>query len=722
MKKLLFFLSSVCITVSSFTQSVGIGTTNPNSSAVLDLTSSNKGVLLPRMSTTQRNAIVSPATGLTIFNTDDQCTDIFDGTNWIKNCGLKQTGIITVPANVWTQKADYGGILRQGAVGFAIGGKGYIGTGYNASSYLNDFWEYDTLTNSWQQKADFGGGNRGYASGFSIGNRGYIGIGRDPAFKQDFWEYNPATNTWTQKADFTGAARAYAASFASSTKGYIGTGYNGSYFSDFREYDPVSNTWADKPAFPGAGLAYTASFSISDKGYIGTGYSPSDGFETHEFWEFNTTTNVWTQKANFQSFFGSLKRQGAIGLSIGSKGYIGTGLRSSTLKDFWEYDPVANTWTQRADFGGTARYFAAGFSIGNKAFIGTGSTGGPGSKDFWEYNQSAYGTAAYSQLPPTISVTQVNDGIWTKNYSNDIRSSGNSVTFLGNGNVGIGTTTPGFPLNLNSQMGDKISLWGESGSHYGFGIQPGLLQIYSNLSSDDIALGNGSSSSFTETMRVKGTGNVGIGTSSPSAFGHGGTNRILELKNTAAAGGNVQSHLILSTSGNSGSLGGVTWASISLAGEQRTGFVGNIYETANATRLVFYTRNEAGVLAEKFNIQSNGNALLQGTLTQLSDARLKTNIQRINDPLEKITRLNGYTYNWVDPGAESSLQTGVLAQEVQKVCPELVKTNSNGTLSVNYIGLIPVLIESIKELNKKNEEQQKQIDELKKTVKAISNR
>ena len=41
-------------------------------------------------------------------------------------------------------------------------------------------------------------------------------------------------------------------------------------------------------------------------------------------------------------------------------------------KDFWEYDPAANTWTQKADFGGTARYGAVGFSIGSKGYIGTG--------------------------------------------------------------------------------------------------------------------------------------------------------------------------------------------------------------------------------------------------------------------------------------------------------------------------------------------------------------
>jgi hypothetical protein len=84
------------------------------------------------------------------------------------------------------------------------------------------------------------------------------------------------------------------------------------------------------------------------------------------------------------------------------------------------------------------------------------------------------------------------------------------------GKVGIGTT-PGFPLSFPNTLGDKISLWGQSGNHYGFGIQGGLLQIHTANAADSVAFGHGSSGSFTETMRVKGDGNVGIGTNNPTA-------------------------------------------------------------------------------------------------------------------------------------------------------------------------------------------------------------
>jgi hypothetical protein len=75
-----------------------------------------------------------------------------------------------------------------------------------------------------------------------------------------------------------------------------------------------------------------------------------------------------------------------------------------------------------------------------------------------------------------------------------------------NGNVGIGNPAPGFPLNFSATLGDKISLWGNSGSHYGFGIQSNLLQIHTDGAGSDIAFGYGSSSSFNEKFRLKGNG------------------------------------------------------------------------------------------------------------------------------------------------------------------------------------------------------------------------
>ena len=71
-------------------------------------------------------------------------------------------------------------------------------------------------------------------------------------------------------------------------------------------------------------------------------------------------------------------------------------------------------------------------------------------------------------------------GVWTPNGPNINRTSGN---------VGIGQPSPGFPLNFSSTVGNKISLYGNSGNHYGLGLQNNLVQIYAGDSSGDVGFG-----------------------------------------------------------------------------------------------------------------------------------------------------------------------------------------------------------------------------------------
>ncbi len=116
------------------------------------------------------------------------------------------------------------------------------------------------------------------------------------------------------------------------------------------------------------------------------------------------------------------------------------------------------------------------------------------------------------------------DRIFQIGNGTSVASGSNALTVLRNGNMGIGTTNPRFPLSFNNNNGDKISLYDDgnpSQLHFGVGIFFGqLMQVHSATLFDDIAFGYGNSASFTEQMRIKGNGKVGIGTSSPSASLH----------------------------------------------------------------------------------------------------------------------------------------------------------------------------------------------------------
>ena len=96
-----------------------------------------------------------------------------------------------------------------------------------------------------------------------------------------------------------------------------------------------------------------------------------------------------------------------------------------------------------------------------------------------------------------------------------------------------------------------------------------------------------------------------------------------------------------------------------------------------------------------------------------SDERLKDNIELISNPIEKVQQLKGVTWDWNDNADElqkSLPNVGVIAQDVEKVLPQLVKDRDNGFKGVDYDKLVGLLIEAVKD-------QQTQIDELKAQIK-----
>lgn len=102
-------------------------------------------------------------------------------------------------------------------------------------------------------------------------------------------------------------------------------------------------------------------------------------------------------------------------------------------------------------------------------------------------------------------------------------------------------------------------------------------------------------------------------------------------------------------------------------------------------------------------LQVGGNILCVN-ISFSSDARYKKNIQKINNAFQKINQIEGVTYDWrredfAEMNFTNNPQIGFIAQEVEKVLPELVITDTKGYKSVDYVKIIPVLLEAIKEIN-----------------------
>jgi hypothetical protein len=96
----------------------------------------------------------------------------------------------------------------------------------------------------------------------------------------------------------------------------------------------------------------------------------------------------------------------------------------------------------------------------------------------------------------------------------------------------------------------------------------------------------------------------------------------------------------------------------------------------------------------------SGSIRATGSITANSDARLKKNIERIENALEKVGQISGYTYNTI---YDEDRHAGVIAQEIDKVLPEIVNKGNDGLMGVEYGNISALLIEAIKDLKQRNE-------------------
>lgn len=217
-----------------------------------------------------------------------------------------------------------------------------------------------------------------------------------------WFSFAQTANFWTKKNDFIGGKRERAVAFSIGNYGYLATGVDTAEMvkKDLWRYDPAGDTWQQMADIPGNGRRDAVGFSLGDKGYVGLGIDNDFsiiGNKLKDLWEYDPITNSWTQKADYPGGNGN-GIYFATAFAIDSKGYVCCGKigPNSYSSQLWEYKPSIDQWTQRAPFPGGVRYQLSSFSIGNYGYVGLGANQDVFKKDFWRYNP---GANTWQQIP-----------------------------------------------------------------------------------------------------------------------------------------------------------------------------------------------------------------------------------------------------------------------------------------------------------------------------------
>jgi hypothetical protein len=255
---------------------------------------------------------------------------------------------------------------------------------------------------------------------------------------------------------------------------------------------------------------------------------------------------------------------------------------------------------------------------------------------------------------------------------------------LGNSNDNV--TTPSFSFLEDSNTGmyhpSNDTLGFVAGGVEAFRVSPGNMSITSNLivGSNITANGNLTMNNRLIISTLKINRKLGIDanvtSTSVRGFSNVSTGIILDVGSNAPASGQSMR---------------VTWS--------------------NNTELMRITGDGnvgIGTASPSTRLHVSGDIFATGNVTAYSDLRIKTNLEVISNPIEKVSQLTGYTYEMIeDPDLSTKITTrftGVIAQDLEKVLPEAVHKHNDGKYSVAYGNMAGLFVEAIKELTSENKE------------------
>ena len=342
-------------------------------------------------------------------------------------------------------------------------------------------------------------------------------------------------------------------------------------------------------------------------------------------------------------------------------------------------------------------------------------------RQFHMYGEASF-TSPYSSMFFNLSDSAGNNG---SNYTAVFRGLGSAGTAQVNmggfsvlanttylsGSVGIGTTSPSDLLHVYGTSNPSIRIDAGAGGTtdprvqfysgssfrgrvaYSYG---GNYMYYQNDTQDVLRFYPGSGGAVSLQPS---SGNVGIGITNPSAklqVSNGDTSMTLYGPNS------TWSAYLVTGAGPS---------QVASGKAQMITTNGNLHidcGTGQALYLNYYTGGAGvgGTIVSWGPWTHTGNFTATGNIASSSDRRIKTDLEIIPDALDKIKKINGYTFTRTDNGSIGR-QAGVIAQEVKDVLPEVIHENQDGMYSVSYGNLIALLIEGLKEETRKREELEK---------------
>jgi N-acetylneuraminic acid mutarotase len=194
--------------------------------------------------------------------------------------------------------------------------------------------------------------------------------------------------SFQKAASMPGTGRASAVAFAVNGKGYVTLGRNGNpsdSLKDCWQYDPTSANWIKVEVFPGLARVKAVAAVVNGKAYVGLGYKPYVGNYVNgnykDFWMYDPVMDTWTQKATYPS----IATDACVSFVFDNCIYVGEGFTDTSFtNEFWKYNPELDNWTRLNDFPGLPRAGAVVCIDSEHVYFGTGFQTG-NHNDWWEY-------------------------------------------------------------------------------------------------------------------------------------------------------------------------------------------------------------------------------------------------------------------------------------------------------------------------------------------------